>query len=384
MAIISSKPQPPQPERPDENIFLASESKASYRTKKSKSQTQTEEAEALLESEITAEDKSNSKNEEKIRPQRLAEYIGQKDLKEVLNIAISAAKSRKESLDHLLLYGPPGLGKTTMSLILAAEMEVNCKITTAPAIEKPRDIVGLLVSLQKGDVLFIDEIHRLSKMTEEILYPAMEDFRLDITVGQGKMAKTRSIPLKPFTLVGATTRVGSLTSPLRDRFGIIQRLRFYEVDELSLIILRAAKLLNTAITEDGAEEVARRARGTPRIANRLLRRVRDYSEVKKLTPINAEVAGEALELFNVDPLGLDWTDRNLLRTMIENYNGGPAGLETMAAATGEDAQTIEEVYEPYLMQIGFMQRTPRGRVVTAAAWRHLGFTPPDEQLSLPF
>ncbi|MDE5110273.1 MAG: Holliday junction branch migration DNA helicase RuvB, partial [Trichodesmium sp. St7_bin2_1] len=349
---------------------------------KSKSQAETVEVEALLEAEASATEKSGDQNEEKIRPQRLDEYIGQKDLKEVLNIAISAAKSRKESLDHLLLYGPPGLGKTTMSLILAAEMEVNCKITTAPAIEKPRDIVGLLVGLQKGDILFIDEIHRLSKMTEEILYPAMEDFRLDITVGQGKSSKTRSIPLKPFTLVGATTRVGSLTSPLRDRFGIIQRLRFYEVDELSLIIIRGAKVLNTDITEDGAEEVARRSRGTPRIANRLLRRVRDYSEVKKLTPINAEVAGEALELFNVDPLGLDWTDRNLLRTMIENYNGGPAGLETMAAATGEDAQTIEEVYEPYLMQIGFMQRTPRGRVVTSAGWRHLGFSPPDEQLSL--
>lgn len=384
MAIISSKKQSPQPERPDENIFLASEKKTSYKTKKSKSQSESAELDALLAAEATTEEKGGNQNEEKIRPQRLDEYIGQKDLKEVLNIAISAAKSRKESLDHLLLYGPPGLGKTTMSLILAAEMEVNCKITTAPAIEKPRDIVGLLVGLQKGDILFIDEIHRLSKMTEEILYPAMEDFRLDITVGQGKTSKTRSIPLKPFTLVGATTRVGSLTSPLRDRFGIIQRLRFYEVDELSLIIIRAAKLLNTDITEDGAEEVARRSRGTPRIANRLLRRVRDYSEVKKLTPINAEVAGEALELFNVDPLGLDWTDRNLLRTMIENYNGGPAGLETMAAATGEDAQTIEEVYEPYLMQIGFMQRTPRGRVVTSAGWRHLGFSPPDEQLSLKF
>ncbi|MDJ0557055.1 MAG: Holliday junction branch migration DNA helicase RuvB [Microcoleaceae cyanobacterium MO_207.B10] len=382
MAIISSKPQSPQPERPDENIFLASENKTSYKTKKSKSSPPSNDTETLLEAEATAEEKTNKNNEEKIRPQRLAEYIGQKDLKEVLSIAIAAAKSRKESLDHLLLYGPPGLGKTTMSLILAAEMGVNCKITTAPAIEKPRDIVGLLVGLQKGDVLFIDEIHRLSKMTEEILYPAMEDFRLDITVGQGKTAKTRSIPLKPFTLVGATTRVGSLTSPLRDRFGIIQRLKFYEVDELSLIILRAAKLLKTPITEDGAEEVARRSRGTPRIANRLLRRVRDYSEVKKLTPVNAEVANEALELFNVDPLGLDWTDRNLLRTMIENYNGGPAGLETMAAATGEDAQTIEEVYEPYLMQIGFMQRTPRGRVVTAAGWRHLGYIPPDEQLSL--
>ncbi|MCL2925408.1 MAG: Holliday junction branch migration DNA helicase RuvB, partial [Trichodesmium sp. MAG_R04] len=325
MAIISSKKQPP--ERPDDDVFLASESKTSskYKTKKSKSQAERSEVEALLGSGASATEKSGNQNEEKIRPQRLDEYIGQKDLKEVLNIAISAAKSRKESLDHLLLYGPPGLGKTTMSLILAAEMEVNCKITTAPAIEKPRDIVGLLVGLQKGDVLFIDEIHRLSKMTEEILYPAMEDFRLDITVGQGKSSKTRSIPLKPFTLVGATTRVGSLTSPLRDRFGIIQRLRFYEVDELSLIIIRGAKLLNTDITEDGAQEIARRSRGTPRIANRLLRRVRDYSEVKKLAPISAEVAGEALELFNVDPLGLDWTDRNLLRTMIENYNGGPAG-----------------------------------------------------------
>lgn len=383
MAIISSKPSSPQPERPDKNIFLASQGKTPYQTQKSKAETDQTDAEILLAAEATREEKSNSKNEEKIRPQRLAEYIGQKDLKEVLTIAIEAAKSRKESLDHLLLYGPPGLGKTTMSLILAAEMGVNCKITTAPAIEKPRDIVGLLVSLLPGDILFIDEIHRLSKMTEEILYPAMEDFRLDITVGQGKTAKTRSIPLKPFTLVGATTRVGSLTSPLRDRFGIIQRLRFYEVDELSQIILRAAKLLNTPITEDGAEEIARRSRGTPRIANRLLRRVRDYSEVKQLTPVNAEVAGVALELFNVDPLGLDWTDRNLLRTMIENYNGGPAGLETMAAATGEDAQTIEEVYEPYLMQIGFMQRTPRGRVVTAAGWRHLGYIPPDEQLSLP-
>ncbi len=382
MAIISSKKPSPQPDRPDNDILLASESKNSYKTKKSKSQTNQADVETLLAAQATATEKSNNQNEEKIRPQRLDEYIGQKDLKEVLNIGISAAKSRKESLDHLLLYGPPGLGKTTMSLILAAEMGVNCKITTAPAIEKPRDIVGLLVGLQAGDVLFIDEIHRLSKMTEEILYPAMEDFRLDITVGKGKTAKTRSIPLKRFTLVGATTRVGSLTSPLRDRFGIIQRLRFYEVDELSQIILRAAKLLNTAMTEDGAEEVARRSRGTPRIANRLLRRVRDYSEVKKLTPISGSVASEALELFNVDPLGLDWTDRNLLITIIENYNGGPAGLETMAAATGEDAQTIEEVYEPYLMQIGFMQRTPRGRVVTAAGWRHLGYTPPNEQLSL--
>lgn len=322
--------------------------------------------------------------EDGLRPQRLKDYIGQRALKEVLDIAIRAAQSRKEPLDHLLLYGPPGLGKTTMALILAQEMGVACKITTAPALERPRDIAGLLVNLKPGDVLFIDEIHRLPRVTEEILYPAMEDARLDITVGKGQSARTRSIPLVPFTLVGATTRVGALTSPLRDRFGLVQRLRFYDVDELAQIVARTAEVLHTPIEAAGAAEVARRSRGTPRIANRLLRRVRDYVEVKASGPITAAIAAEALELFNVDPCGLDWTDRRLLSVMIENFNGGPVGLDTMAAATGEDAQTIEEVYEPYLLQIGYLQRTPRGRVVTPAACRHLGYdVPPDAgQLTL--
>ncbi|MBW4482308.1 MAG: Holliday junction branch migration DNA helicase RuvB [Tildeniella torsiva UHER 1998/13D] len=311
--------------------------------------------------------------EDTLRPQRLQDYIGQASLKEVLDIAIKAAQSRQEPLDHLLLYGPPGLGKTTMALILAQEMGVACKITTAPALERPRDIAGLLVNLKPGDVLFIDEIHRLPRVTEEILYPAMEDSRLDITIGKGQSARTRSIPLCPFTLVGATTRVGALSSPLRDRFGLIQRLRFYEIDELKPIVLRTADVLKTPIEPAGAEEIARRARGTPRIANRLLRRVRDYAEVKLAGPITAALAAEALELFNVDPCGLDWTDRRLLSVMIENFGGGPVGLDTMAASTGEDPQTIEEVYEPYLLQIGYLQRTPRGRVVTPAARRHLGY-----------
>jgi holliday junction DNA helicase RuvB len=335
----------------------------------------------LLEPDATPDE--TGKQEEKIRPQRIAEYVGQKSLKEVLDIAIRAAQSRQETLDHLLLYGPPGLGKTTMALILAAEMGVNCKITTAPALERPRDIAGLLVSLQPGDVLFIDEIHRLPRITEEILYPAMEDFRLDITIGKGQSAKTRSLPLPKFTLVGATTRVGALTSPLRDRFGLVQRLRFYELDELTQIVQRTAEILATPVTEDGAAEIARRARGTPRIANRLLRRVRDYVEVKATgASINEPLAAEALELFNVDPCGLDWTDRRLLAFMIENFAGRPVGLDTLAAATGEDAQTIEEVYEPYLLQIGYLQRTPRGRVPTPAAWRHLGYQPPEAQLTL--
>mgnify|MGYP006279738047 CR=1 FL=1 len=331
-------------------------------------------AESLLQPEAAPAELGRA--EESLRPQKLQEYIGQKALKEVLAIAIQAAQQRRECLDHLLLYGPPGLGKTTMSLVLAEEMGVQCKITTAPALERPRDIVGLLVNLQPGDVLFIDEIHRLPKVTEEILYPAMEDFRLDVTIGKGQSARTRSIPLQRFTLVGATTQIGALTSPLRDRFGLVQRLRFYEVDELTAIVERTARLLDTAIDAAGATEIARRSRGTPRIANRLLKRVRDYASVKGIATITQAAAAEALELYNVDPCGLDWTDRRLLSLLIENFNGGPAGLETLAAATGEDSQTIEEVYEPYLLQIGYLQRTPRGRVATPAAWRHLGYEPP--------
>lgn len=333
-------------------------------------QTHTE-GENLLQATAARDETAGS--EDKIRPQRLADYIGQKDLKGVLEIAILAAKARGEALDHLLLYGPPGLGKTTMSLILASEMEVDCKITAAPALERPRDITGILVNLNPGDILFIDEIHRLNRMTEELLYPAMEDARLDITIGKGQNARTRSLTLSPFTLVGATTRVGTLTSPLRDRFGIIQRLRFYEPDELSQIVRRTAEILPASVTEEGAKEIASRARGTPRIANRLLRRVRDYAQVKGLELITQQVAAEALELFNVDPVGLDWTDRLVLGAMIEQFHGGPVGLEAVAAATGEDAKTIEEVYEPYLLQIGYLNRTSRGRVATDAAYKHLGY-----------
>ena len=321
-----------------------------------------------------ANQEETESSEDKIRPQKLADYIGQKDLKGILNIAIAAAKNRRDSLDHLLLYGPPGLGKTTMSLILAAEMGVNCKITSAPALERPRDITGLLVNLQPGDILFIDEIHRLNRMTEELLYPAMEDFRLDITIGKGQTAKTRSLPLPPFTLVGATTKAGSLSSPLRDRFGLIQRLRFYELDELTLIVKRTADIIKIKITESGATEIARRSRGTPRIANRLLRRVRDYVEVQKAEEITQELAAIAMDLFDVDREGLDWTDRLVLNTIIEQFHGGPAGLEAIAAATGEDRKTIEEVYEPYLLQNGYLSRTHRGRVVTAKTYKHLGLS----------
>lgn len=328
--------------------------------------------ESLLVATAGVEETSNS--EDSIRPRSLQDYIGQKDLKDVLQISIQAAKSRGETLDHILLYGPPGLGKTTMSLILASEMGVNCKITAAPALERPRDITGLLVNLKPGDVLFIDEIHRLNRVTEELLYPAMEDSRLDVTIGKGQTARTRSIPLPQFTLIGATTNVGSLTSPLRDRFGLIQRLRFYEIDELTEIVRRTANLLQMSLILEGAEEIARRSRGTPRIANRLLRRVRDYAHVQGKSEIDRDLAAEAMERYNVDPRGLDWTDRLVLSAIIEQFRGGPVGLEAVASATGEDAKTIEEVYEPYLLQIGFINRTSRGRIATEEAYKHLGFS----------
>lgn len=321
-----------------------------------------------------------------IRPQSLEDYIGQQDLKANLKVTIAAAKARQEALDHLLFYGPPGLGKTTMALILAAEMGVNCRITAAPALERPRDITGILINLQPRDILFIDEIHRLNRVTEELLYPAMEDYRLDVTIGKGQAAKIRSISLPPFTLIGATTKVGSLTSPLRDRFGMIQRLRFYTVEELTTILLRSATIFNIPMTEAGAIEIARRSRGTPRIANRLLKRVRDYVQVKGETVITPQLADQGLNELNVDSMGLDWTDRLVLKTMIEQFQGRPVGLEAVAAATGEDAKTIEEVYEPYLLQIGYLNRTPRGRVVTAAAYEHLGLLaklPKNNDQSLP-
>jgi holliday junction DNA helicase RuvB len=388
MAIVSSQaqPHPPEPQPGTDGAELvqsvpkAAKAPKAKAAKASAAET-TEVPEApevpgdLLSPQPEPEERT-IRSDEKLRPQQLADYIGQRELKEVLQIAIAAAKTRQESLDHLLLYGPPGLGKTTISLILAGEMGVNCKVTSAPALERPRDIVGLLVNLQAGDILFIDEIHRLSRMTEELLYPAMEDGRLDITIGKGQSAKIRSLTLQPFTLVGATTRVGALTSPLRDRFGLVQRLRFYEPEELSQIIERTAQILKIAIIPEASLEIGRRSRGTPRIANRLLKRVRDFAAVRQAETVTVEIANAALELFNVDPCGLDWTDRRLLTVMIEHYNGGPAGLEAIAAAAGEDAQTIEEVYEPYLMQIGYLSRTPRGRMATAAAWRHLGYAPP--------
>ena len=321
-----------------------------------------------------------------IRPQSLEDYIGQQDLKANLKVTIAAAKARQEAIDHLLFYGPPGLGKTTMALILAAQMGVNCRITAAPALERPRDITGILINLQPRDILFIDEIHRLNRVTEELLYPAMEDYRLDVTIGKGQAAKIRSISLPPFTLIGATTKVGSLTAPLRDRFGMIQRLRFYTVEELTAIMLRSATIFNIPMTEAGAIEISRRSRGTPRIANRLLKRVRDYVQVKGETIITPQLAAEGLNQLNVDSMGLDWTDRLVLKTMIEQFQGKPVGLEAVAAATGEDAKTIEEVYEPYLLQIGYLNRTARGRVVTAAAYEHLGLLaklPKNKDRSLP-
>ncbi len=313
--------------------------------------------------------------ETSLRPHTLEEYIGQEKAKENLKIYIEAAKNRHESLDHVLLYGPPGLGKTTLAGIVANEMGVQIRVTSGPAIEKPGDLAALLTSLNDGDILFIDEIHRLSRSIEEVLYPAMEDFALDIIIGKGPSARSIRLDLKRFTLIGATTRAGQLSAPLRDRFGVILRLELYSPNELAKIVKRSAGILNIEAENDGALEIASRSRGTPRIANRLLKRARDYAQVMGNGIITVESAQNALERMEIDELGLDLVDRNLLRAMIENYNGGPVGLDTIAAMIGEESVTIEDVYEPYLMQLGFLTRTPRGRKVTALGYRHLGIKP---------
>ncbi len=314
--------------------------------------------------------------ERTLRPLTLAEYFGQHKLKESLSVYMQAAVARREPLDHLLLYGPPGLGKTTLAGIIASEMGHNIRVTSGPAIERPGDLASILTNLAAGDVLFIDEIHRLSHAVEEVLYPAMEDYALDIMIGKGPSARSIRLDLPRFTLIGATTRAGLLTSPLRDRFGISFRLELYEPEDLSIILMRSAKILRIACDPEGALEIARRARGTPRIANRLIKRVRDFAEVRADGRITRAVAREALTRMEIDELGLDRVDRAMLETMIGKFGGGPVGLDTLAAATGEDASTIEDVYEPYLLQLGFLMRTPRGRVATPAAYGHLGLAAP--------
>ena len=316
--------------------------------------------------------------ENHLRPQLLEDYIGQAKAKEMLKIYIEAAKARGEALDHLLFYGPPGLGKTTLAGIIANEMNVNMKITSGPAIEKPGEMAAILNNLQGGDVLFVDEIHRLNRQVEEVLYPAMEDYAIDIMIGKGASARSIRLDLPKFTLVGATTRAGMLTAPLRDRFGVVTRMEYYTVEELKMIILRSAKVLEVGIDENGAYAMARRSRGTPRLANRLLKRVRDFAQVKYNGYITEEVADYALDLLDVDKEGLDQTDRGILLAMIGKFGGGPVGLETLAASIGEDPGTIEDVYEPYLLKNGFIQRTPRGRVVTDAAYAHLGICKENE------
>ena len=327
---------------------------------------------------MNVQDQSEDWIEQSLRPQQLGEYIGQDKLKKELSIYIEAAKNRQEALDHTLLYGPPGLGKTTMAMVIAHEMGVPIRTTSGPAIEKSGDLVALLNDLEPGSILFIDEIHRMPRMVEEMLYSAMEDFFIDIVIGQGPTAHPVHFPLPPFTLIGATTRAGLLTAPLRDRFGILSHMEFYSIDELERIVQRSAHVLNTEVEKEGTVEIARRSRGTPRIANRLLKRVRDYAEVEGAGIITKEISEQALTLLRVDSHGLDTVDQRLLKTMIENYRGGPVGLSTLAANIGEEMETIEDMVEPYLLQTGFIQRTPRGRVVTPFAYAHLGIPFPDD------
>jgi Holliday junction DNA helicase RuvB len=315
--------------------------------------------------------------ERALRPQRLSEYVGQAKVREQLEIFVSAARKRAEALDHVLLFGPPGLGKTTLAHIIAREMGVNLRQTSGPVLERAGDLAALLTNLEKNDVLFIDEIHRLSPVVEEILYPALEDYQIDIMIGEGPAARSVKLDLQPFTLVGATTRAGMLTNPLRDRFGIVARLEFYNVEELTHIVKRSARLLNAPVDDEGAHEIARRSRGTPRISNRLLRRVRDYAEVKGQGHINQGMADAALKMLDVDPAGFDVMDRKLLEAIVHRFAGGPVGVDNLAAAISEERDTIEDVIEPYLIQQGYLQRTPRGRMATPAAYRHLGLAAPN-------
>ncbi len=334
----------------------------------------------MIEPDRLISPKASSPNEEAferaLRPKVLSDYVGQQKIRNQLDLFVAAARGRQEALDHVLLFGPPGLGKTTLAHIIAREMGVNLRQTSGPVLERPGDLAALLTNLERNDVLFIDEIHRLSPVVEEILYPALEDYQIDIMIGEGPGARSVKLDLQPFTLVGATTRAGMLTNPLRDRFGIVARLEFYTPEELSRIVTRSAGLLNVPITPEGSLEVAKRSRGTPRIANRLLRRVRDYAQVRANGEISLEVADAALSMLDVDSLGLDPMDRHLLLSVIEKFDGGPVGVDNLAAAIGEERDTIEDVLEPYLIQQGYLQRTPRGRIATVHAYRHFGVTPP--------